>query len=83
MDFALRLIKTSFSYEVIFVDDGSRDNSWKIIRELSQKHPQARGIKFRRNYGKSAALHEGFKRLKGDVVNYAGCRHAGQPRRNS
>lgn len=62
------LEKTSFSYEVIFVDDGSRDNSWKIIKELSQKHQQVKGIKFRRNYGKSAALNEGFKAVKGDVV---------------
>ena len=62
------LEKTSFSYEVIFVDDGSRDNSWKIIRGLSQKNPQVRGICFRRNYGKSASLNEGFKAVKGDVV---------------
>lgn len=62
------LENTPWSYEVIFVDDGSRDNSWKIISEVAQQHPQAKGIKFRRNYGKSAALNEGFKEAAGEVV---------------
>lgn len=58
----------NFSYEVIFVDDGSVDGSWKIISDLSVEHPEAKGIKFRRNYGKSAALYCGFDRAEGDVV---------------
>jgi glycosyltransferase involved in cell wall biosynthesis len=57
-----------FSYEVIFVNDGSTDHSWEIISELAEKHEQAKGIKFRRNYGKSPALYCGFKEAKGDVV---------------
>ncbi|MBI5917623.1 MAG: glycosyltransferase family 2 protein [Bacteroidetes bacterium] len=57
-----------FSYEIIFVDDGSRDRSWQVIEGLSQKNPCVKGIKFRRNYGKSAALHVGFEAAKGDVV---------------
>ena len=56
------------SYEVIFVDDGSTDDSWKVINELSSEHPEVRGIKFRRNYGKSPALYCGFERAEGDVV---------------
>src|SRR5688572_27217084 len=62
------LEKTSMTYEVIFVDDGSRDDSWKIIYGLSQKNSNVKGIRFRRNYGKSAALNEGFKVVRGDVV---------------
>jgi len=57
-----------FSYEVLFIDDGSRDGSWKIIEELSKKNFRFKGIKFQRNYGKSAALNEGFKAALGDVV---------------
>ena len=57
-----------FSYEVIFVDDGSTDETWAIIRELQSRDPQVRGIKFRRNYGKSAALNTGFGAAEGDVV---------------
>ena len=57
-----------FSYEIIMVDDGSTDNSWKIIEELNTLNPCVKGIKFQRNYGKSAALNEGFKIAKGDVV---------------
>ena len=53
--------KEGYSYELIMVDDGSQDGSWKIIRELSQANPNIKGISFRRNYGKSAALYEGFK----------------------
>jgi len=58
----------NYSYEVIFVDDGSTDNSWKIIEELSNKNPNIKGIKFQRNYGKSAGLNEGFRAAQGDVV---------------
>ena len=57
-----------YSYEVIMVDDGSRDGSWRLIKEFSQKNPSIRGISFRRNYGKSAALFHGFKAAEGRVV---------------
>ncbi len=57
-----------YAYEIILVDDGSRDNSWKIVEELSQEYPQIRGISFRRNYGKSAALYCGFEAARGDIV---------------
>ncbi len=57
-----------FSYEVIFVDDGSKDGSWVIVEELHEKNPFVKGIKFQRNYGKSAALQKGFEAAKGDVV---------------
>lgn len=56
------------SYEVVFVNDGSSDDSWDVIRTLSAKDEHIRGICFRRNYGKSAALHCGFQTVKGDVV---------------
>lgn len=56
------------SYEILMIDDGSSDDSWEIIEELSQQHIQLKGIKFSRNYGKSAALHTGFKHSKGEVV---------------
>lgn len=57
-----------FSYEIIFVNDGSTDNSWNVIRDLSAKNPSVKGVAFRRNYGKSPALNTGFARAKGDVV---------------
>ncbi len=57
-----------YTYEIIFIDDGSTDHSWAIIEDLSRKDPAVKGIKFRRNYGKSQALHAGFKQAKGDVV---------------
>lgn len=57
-----------FSYEVIFVDDGSKDHSWKVIQQLSENNSNFKGIKFKRNYGKSAALHKGFEAAKGNVV---------------
>lgn len=60
--------ENSFSYEVIFVNDGSKDNSWEIIKELKAKNPEVKGLKFRRNYGKSSALFCGFERAEGDVV---------------
>lgn len=60
--------KHSFSYEVIIVDDGSNDGSWKTIQEISSLNSNIHGICFRRNYGKSAALYCGFDRAKGDVV---------------
>lgn len=58
----------SFSYEIIFIDDGSRDNSWSIIEELRSSYPEVKGIKFQRNYGKSAALQCGFEVCSGEVV---------------
>jgi glycosyltransferase involved in cell wall biosynthesis len=58
----------SFSYEVVLVDDGSNDTSWTVIEDLQKKYAAVRGIKFRRNYGKSAALFSGFEMATGDVV---------------
>ena len=57
-----------FSFEVIFVNDGSTDNSWQVIEDLSKESENVKGIKFRRNYGKSPALYCGFKEAQGDVV---------------
>ena len=57
-----------FSYEIIMIDDGSTDTSWEVIERLSQENKQLKGIKFRRNYGKSAALHTGFQAAQGAVV---------------
>ena len=58
----------SYSYEILLIDDGSKDGSWKVIEQLSAKNKKIRGIKFRRNYGKSAALNVGFDACEGDVV---------------
>ena len=64
-----RVMKANnFTYEVIFVNDGSTDHSWDVIRQLSEKSENVRGIKFRRNYGKSPALYCGFYEAQGDVV---------------
>lgn len=60
--------KNNLSYEVILVDDGSTDNSWNVIEQKGKENPNIKGIKFQRNYGKSAALNEGFKAAQGDVV---------------
>ena len=57
-----------FSYELIFVDDGSTDDSWEIITRLGNQHPEVKGIRFRKNYGKSPALQYGFQKAAGDVV---------------
>ncbi len=57
-----------FSYEIIMIDDGSKDKSWEIIEKLSKEDANVKGIKFRKNYGKSAAIYEGFAAAKGDVV---------------
>ena len=57
-----------FSYEILFVNDGSTDESWSVIEELHAANPEVKGIKFRRNYGKSPALYCGFYRAEGDVV---------------
>ncbi len=60
--------KNNFSYEIIFIDDGSNDNSWKLIENFKEENSNIKGIKFRRNYGKSAALNKGFEMSQGDVV---------------
>lgn len=62
------MIKEGYSYELIMVDDGSRDGSWKKIRELSERNKNIRAVSFRRNYGKSAALYTGFNLAEGRVV---------------
>lgn len=68
-DWIARVMKeNNFSYEVIFVNDGSTDDSWKVIEKLASDNECVRGIKFRRNYGKSPALYCGFKEAKGNVV---------------
>lgn len=58
----------NLSYEIIMIDDGSSDASWQVIENLKVKNSNIKGIKFQRNYGKSAALNEGFKAAAGDVV---------------
>ena len=60
--------KNNYSYEVLLIDDGSKDKSWSVIEDLSSQNQSIHGIKFRRNYGKSAALNIGFQKVKGDVV---------------
>lgn len=62
------MAENRFSYEVIFVDDGSNDRSWEVIRSLHDANPCVRAIRFRRNYGKSAGLYCGFEAARGDVV---------------
>lgn len=57
-----------FTYEVMMIDDGSKDRSWEVVQELAQSNPHIKGISFQRNYGKSAALNVGFEKAKGDVV---------------
>lgn len=68
-DWIVKVItENNYSYEIIFVDDGSKDASWKVIEGLSKANPHVKGIKFRRNYGKSPALFIGFEAAEGDVV---------------
>ena len=62
------MLANNYSYEIIMIDDGSTDNSWKIIEELRSRNNNIKGIKLQRNYGKSAALNEGFKAAQGDIV---------------
>ena len=57
-----------YSYEILFIDDGSTDSSWKVIENLSQSNSSVKGLRFQKNYGKSQALNAGFKEVKGDVV---------------
>jgi len=68
-DWIVRVVQSnSYSYEVIFIDDGSTDKSWQVIENLSDKDPNVKGIRFQRNFGKSQALHAGFEIALGDVV---------------
>ena len=68
-DWIVKVMETNnFSYEIIFVDDGSKDTSWKKIEELSGNNREVKGIKFRRNYGKSAALNTAFEAASGEVI---------------
>jgi len=68
-DWIVRVVEgNGLSYEIVFVDDGSSDNSWKVIEKLSSGNKNIKGIRFQRNYGKSAALNEGFRVVSGDVV---------------
>lgn len=60
--------ENGFTYEIIFIDDGSKDDSWDVINNLAEKDSNIKAIRFRRNYGKSAALNEAFQRVEGDVV---------------
>ena len=57
-----------FSYEILFINDGSTDDSWDVIRRLAESNPAVKGVSFRRNYGKSPALNTGFVRAQGDVI---------------
>ena len=63
-----KVLDGKFSYEVIFVDDGSKDKSWEVVAKMASNNPSVLGIKFQRNYGKSAALQKGFEACEGDVV---------------
>ena len=62
------MVANKFTYEAILVDDGSSDNSWKVIEKLTSENSNLKGIHLQRNYGKSAALFCGFKKAQGDVV---------------
>ncbi len=68
-DWIVRVMQEhGFSYEILFINDGSTDNSWETIKQLQAKNPAVKGVSFRRNYGKSPALNVGFARAQGDVV---------------
>ncbi len=62
------MVDNKLDYEIVYVDDGSTDSSWKVIEELKQEYPQIRALRFRRNYGKSAGLNRGFDAAAGDVI---------------
>ncbi len=68
VDWIWRVTKDRYKTEVILIDDGSNDNSWEVVEELKKKYSIVKGIRFRRNYGKSAALNVGFQHAEGDVV---------------
>lgn len=68
-DWIVQVVQSNrYSYEILFIDDGSTDNSWKVIEQLSEKDANVKGIRFQTNYGKSQALNAGFKVAKGDVI---------------
>jgi len=68
-DWVVKVMQSNhFTYEIIYIDDGSSDNSWNIVNDISEKNINVKAIKFRRNYGKSAALNSGFEVASGDVV---------------
>ena len=68
-DWVAKVLQSNhFSYEIIFIDDGSTDGSWEVIKQLSDRDSNVKGIRFMRNFGKSQALHAGFEKAKGDVV---------------
>lgn len=68
-DWIVKVMQSNrYSYELLFIDDGSTDDSWKVIKALSEKNPNVKGIRFQKNYGKSQALNAGFKQVAGDVV---------------
>lgn len=68
-DWIVKVMQSNrYSYELLFIDDGSTDDSWKVISLLSEKNPNVKGIRFQKNYGKSQALNAGFKQVTGDVV---------------
>ena len=67
-DWIQKTLSDKYTYEVLFIDDGSKDDSWKVIEGLAKNNSKIRGIKFQRNYGKSAALQKGFEACQGDVV---------------
>src|SRR5437763_14365321 len=60
--------QANLSLEVVFVDDGSKDGSWAVIADLAHRHPWVHGLRFRRNFGKAAALSAGFRAARGDIV---------------
>ena len=62
------LLPTEWTYEILFIDDGSQDHSWAVINDLKKEDQRVKGIRFQRNYGKSAALNTGFALVTGDVV---------------
>jgi glycosyltransferase involved in cell wall biosynthesis len=68
-DWIVKVMQSNrYSYELLFIDDGSTDDSWKVIKSLSERNPNVKGLRFQKNYGKSQALNAGFKEVTGDVV---------------
>ena len=68
-DWIVRVMQANqYNYEILFIDDGSKDKSWEVVTRLAQLNPAVKAIKFRRNYGKSPALHVGFEAANGNVV---------------